>query len=67
MIVPHTTTKRTTYSNPENGVEAIVWNTDSGTHPFRVVFRDTDAGQTVGVKDFRTLEHADRDAQSFVA
>lgn len=67
MRIPRTTTQHITYSNHATGFAAIIWNTDSESQPFRVVFRDTQAGETIGAKDCETIEHAEREARSFVS
>ena len=67
MNIPRRTTEHVTYSNHDIGLAAVIWNTDSETHPFRVIFRDTQAGETLAIREYSTLARAESEARSFVA
>tara|TARA_A100001515_G_scaffold132302_1_gene120664 strand:+ start:1120 stop:1383 length:264 start_codon:yes stop_codon:yes gene_type:complete len=67
MFMQH---KHTTYRNHGVGLEVfLIEGIDfkfGDTHPFRVVFRDSDADATVVVRFKRTLEEAMEDIEAFL-
>ncbi len=66
MNAPRTTTEHSTHTSKENGISAHIWNTNSPTHPFRVIFRDDDAAEVVYVIDYPTETAALKNALKFV-